>query len=73
MLVMQTWVQEGKINESAFERIHKTVSLLHAPVDVGWIPLKISSNFSGFTADQWRNWTTMFSSIVLKGVLPPPT
>ena len=67
---MQTWVQEEIINESAFERIHKTVSSLHAPVDVGRIPSKISSSFSGFTADQWRNWTTIFSSVALKGILP---
>ena len=37
---------------------------------LGRMPLKTSSSFSGFTADQWRNWTTIFSSVYLKGVLP---
>ena len=40
------------------------------PRSVGRIPLKISSSFSGFTADQWRNWTTVLSPIALKNILP---
>ena len=32
---------------------------------------RFSSSFSGFTADQWRNWTAIFSSVALKGILPP--
>ena len=38
---------------------------------VGRLPLKISSGFSGFTADQWKNWTVSYSAIVLRDILPP--
>lgn len=37
---------------------------------VGRLPLKIGSGLSGFTADQWKNWTIQFSPVVLRGVLP---
>ena len=46
------------------------MSHLYAPHSVGRLPLKIGTGFSGFTADQWRNWTVGFSAIVLRGVLP---
>ena len=39
------------------------------PRDVGRLPLKIGSGFAGFTADQWRNWVTIFSPIALKCIL----
>ena len=40
------------------------------PHDVGRLPLKIGSSFTGFTADQWRTWTTVLSPVVLRGILP---
>lgn len=45
------------------------VSKFKTPQNIGRIPLKISSGFSGFTADQWRNWIVIFSPICLKGIL----
>ena len=33
-------------------------------------PGNISSSFSGFTADQWKNWTSVYSLFALKGILP---
>ena len=33
-------------------------------------PTKIASGFSGFSAEQWRNWTLLFSLFSLKGILP---
>ena len=40
------------------------------PNDVGRIPGKIASGFSGFTAEQYRNWTLIFSLSALKDKLP---
>ncbi len=40
------------------------------PRDVGRIPRKIKSGFSEFTADQWRLWTLLFSSLCLHQILP---
>ncbi len=40
------------------------------PSDVGRIPTKIRSGFSGFKADQFKTWITIYSIPALHGVLP---
>ena len=40
------------------------------PQDIDRIPGKISSSFTGLTADQWKNWTLVYSLFALKGILP---
>ena len=39
------------------------------PSDVVRIPMKIMSGFSQFTADQWHNWTLLYSLSALKGII----
>ena len=34
------------------------------------IPYKISSHCAGFTADQWKNWIYIYSTLRLKDLLP---
>ena len=46
------------------------MSCLVAPHSVGRLPIKIASGFSGFTADQWKNWNICYSPIVLRDILP---
>ncbi|XP_065892408.1 uncharacterized protein [Dysidea avara] len=69
--MMEIWLEFDILSRSQFTKIEDVVAKIMTPQDVGWIPLKISSGFSGFTADQWRNWTTIFSAVALKEVLPP--
>ena len=67
---MQIWIDKEILSKSDCRIIEQTVARIRTPHDVGRIPLKISSSFASFTADQWRNWVTIFSPISLKGVLP---
>lgn len=67
---METWVDQGYLSKKDFEVMQQRISTLITPRAVGRIPLKIGSSFAGFTADQWRNWTTIFSPVVLKDILP---
>ena len=67
---METWTDKGILGKKEFSIIEQIVVKIKTPHDVGRVPLKILSSFSGFTADQWRNWTTIFSPIALKQVLP---
>ena len=46
------------------------VDLFQSPSDVGRIPSEISSGFSSFTAEQWKNWTLLYSLYSLKEILP---
>ena len=68
--VMQVWMDKNIITKSHCEVIEQTVAKIQTPRDVGRLPLKIASSFAGFTADQWRNWVTIFSAVSLKTVLP---
>ena len=68
--VLETWIDNNVLTRQGLKLVQSVVESLHAPVDVGRIPLKIASNFGGFKADQWRSWTTLFSAVALKGVIP---
>jgi len=68
--MIDVWVKVGLLSTHSFSTIEETTSLLTCPCDVGRLPVKIGYSFSGFTADQWKLWTTVYSFIVLKGVLP---
>ena len=37
---------------------------------IGRIPRKITSSFASLTADEWKNWTLLFSLISLSDILP---
>lgn len=68
--MLEVWVKLDLLTTSSFDIIEKAASLLSCPNDVGRLPLKIGSSFSGFTADQWKMWTLAYSAVVLKGVIP---
>lgn len=67
--VMHTWNDQKIITDSHFKKMAEIIEKLHCPADIGRVPNKVNASFAGFTADQWRNWTTVFSSVVLREVL----
>ena len=69
--VMQVWISQEILCKQHFDIIEQIVSKIKSPYDVGRLPLKILSSFSAFTADQWRNWVTVYSVVSLKGILHP--
>ena len=62
--------KNGFLSDEHFQRIQELVDFITVPQDIGRIPGKILSSFSGFTADQWKNWTSVYSLFALKGILP---
>ena len=68
--IMETWTSCNILTTKKFKQIEGRIQSIKIPKDVGRLPLKISSSFSGFTADQWRNWTITFSPVALKGIIP---
>ena len=64
------WKSTGLLSSDHFHEIQKKVDNFTCPNDVGRIPSKIQSSFSGFTADQWKSWTILFSLYCLKNILP---
>ena len=68
---MKTWREHDIIREGELSIIQQRVDEFDVPYDIGRIPYKIGSNFSGLTADQWMNWTNIYSMYVLRDILPP--
>ena len=68
--IVKLWINRKILKPQDLETIEARSKLLSFPYDVGRIPCKIASSFSGFMADQWRIWTTVISPIVLTGILP---
>ena len=52
--------------------IQEKLDKIKAPSDVGRMPRKILNSYGGFTADQWKTFTTLFSIYALSDILPKP-
>ena len=45
--------------------VEKRVGMVKPPIPTGCIPQKVGAYFSGFSADQWKNWVLFYSAIAL--------
>ena len=63
MMLKKIWLERGLITTLAY------CKPMTVPSDIGRIPRKIMSSFGGFTAEQWKNWVTIYSMFALRGVL----
>ena len=68
-IVKKVWIERILILSHQFEDIQGKINAFKTPLDVGCIPRKIETGFAGFTADQFKNWTVLFSIPCLKDVL----
>ena len=68
--VLSVWTATGVLQKSHFESIQAKVDSFVTPTDIGRISSKIASGFSSFTAEQWRNWTLIYSLCSLKEIIP---
>lgn len=69
-ILKDVWIKRGLISSNDFLTIQKCIDSMNVPRYVGRIPYKIASSFSGFTADQFKSWTNIFSLICLHTILP---
>lgn len=67
---MAIWRKKDLIMNCKFEEIQNCVDAMSVPSDVGRIPQKIESCFSGFKADQYKNWINIYSIPSLADILP---
>ena len=63
------WLEKQIIDYGKLSLIQERVDNYKIPSDIGRIPYKISTSFSAFTTDQFKNWVVYFSLIVLRGIL----
>ena len=69
--MLHFWLESEIIPRTKYAQFQAFVDKMVVPSDVGQIPHKIVSRFSGFTADQFKNWIILFSIPSLHGILPP--
>ena len=62
-IVKRLWIDSGKLDKSDLEKIENRVKSIKVPSDLGRIPHKIATGegFSGFTADQWKNFILIYA------------
>ena len=66
------WLNNQKIVLSKSDMVtrQEQINSIQVSSSMGRIPRKIASNFASLTADQWRTWTTVFSPVALRDMLP---
>ncbi len=60
----------GILTSSGLSEIESRLKCFRCPSDIGRLPSNISSCYNGFTANQWCHWITIYSAVVLKGIVP---
>ena len=69
--LLTLWKDQGYLSTNSFVLIQKEIDDITPPANIRRIPHKISAGFSGFTAEQWMLWTTLYSPLLLFEKLPP--
>ena len=68
--MLNLWKEVGLLTPDQLELIQNKIDCMQVPPHVGRIPTKIYVNATSLTADQWRNWTCIYSLYALKEILP---
>ena len=68
--ILSLWKDLDLLNKTHFDNVQNFVDNMVVPSDIGRIPSKISSGFSGFKADQFKTWITIYSIPALYDILP---
>lgn len=70
--MMKTWTsgEQPLISIYDLKKIQNIINATPPPSDIGRIPLKIASQFAGFSADQWKSWCLIYSTLTLRDILP---
>ena len=63
------WNCKNILSKDIMKTVQTTVDSMRVPSDVGRIPRKIETSFSGFTADQFKNWVVLYSIPSLHGLI----
>ena len=64
------WTENKIIDSKELQEIEQRIESMDVPSDIGRLPKRIVSNAGSYTAEQWKNWTIIYSLYCLKGILP---
>jgi len=66
------WLDDSNpiIDSKKLSDIQKKIENVKVPSSTGCLPKKITNSYGGFTADQLKSWTIIYSIFALWNVLP---
>ena len=67
--VFKVWV-ENVFTKEQLKKLSQKIEELNSATSIGRFPRKIGSNYGIYTAQEWKNWTLIFSMYALYGILP---
>lgn len=66
-VMKRLWIEGEILTQAKLLQMQQFVNNIHVPPDVGRIPRKLETSFSGFTAAQFKNWLNLYSIPALFG------
>ena len=57
----QLLLEKNHLTQAHLKSMQEFIDRVHVPVESGRIPHKVSSGFSNFTANQYKNWVSLYS------------
>ena len=68
--MFKLWTDSKRFSPSQLNEIEGRIKSVEVPSDIGRLPMRITSNFGSYTAEQRKNWTLIYSIFCLQGILP---
>ena len=68
--VFKLWVKKNLLSKKDLKVLEERINSFDVGTGIGRLPQRIASNYGGYTASQWKNWTLIYSMFCLKGLLP---
>ena len=67
----EVWIEKSLLSKHTLIDIESKAKMFSVPAGIGRLPCSFSSCYVAFTATQWKNWTTIYSPVILKTILSP--
>ena len=68
--MFQLWKERNLLTKDKLKVIEERINRLDVGTGLGRLPHKIASNHGRYKASQWKNWTIIYSTYALHGLLP---
>lgn len=68
--MFKLWVELNILTAESLVQIDQKAQQLTIASDTGRVPSGFASNWTSFTANEWKVWTLVYSMFVLEGILP---
>ena len=67
--VFDVWIDKKILSKQNLAVLQNRINEFKVPCDIGRVPSTMSC-YKAFTANQWKYWITLYSSVLLKDLLP---